>query len=197
MRYGYARVSTQEQETHLQVDALNRAGVDVIYEEKASGGDRERTVLNKLLSELQAGDSLVVFKLDRVARSLAHFLEILARIETIGASFVSLTETIDTKTPAGRMIMQIFGAFAEFERELIRERTRAGMVAAFNRGVKFGRPYGIALDLQAEMLAKWGTGKFTKSELAREYGVHVSSIKRAIRRDTQGVQTELNFVSLR
>lgn len=113
MLIGYARVSTQEQETHLQIDALKRAGVEKIHEEKRSGGDRKRPVLEQVLSELQPGDTLVVYKLDRIARSLSHLLEVLDRIEKSGAGFLSVTEVIDTKSPAGRMMMQIIGAFAE------------------------------------------------------------------------------------
>jgi DNA invertase Pin-like site-specific DNA recombinase len=194
MLKGYARVSTQEQETHLQLDALRKAGVEKIYEEKRSGGDRKRPVLEEILSSLQPGDTFVVFKLDRVARSLSHLLEILDRIENAGAAFMSLTEVIDTKSPAGRMMMQIIGAFAEFERELIRERTRAGMQAALIRGVKFGRPYGIPPEEQPNMLKQWYSGNYTKSALARQYSVHISSIKRAIRRDSERQQPSLDLM---
>ncbi|SMB28102.1 DNA-invertase [Sterolibacterium denitrificans] len=182
MIYGYARVSTQEQETRAQVQALKAAGVSVIFEEKRSGGDRRRPVLADVLKKLRRGDTLVVFKLDRVARSLQHLLEVLAIIEAKQAHFVSLTETIETKSPAGRMMLQILGAFAEFEREMIRERTRAGMQAAVKNGVRLGRPYGIPIELQPEMMRKWETGTYTKTALAREYNVHISSIKRTIRR---------------
>jgi len=195
MLIGYARVSTQEQETHLQLDALRKAGVEVIYEEKRSGGDRRRPVLAKVLAELKAGDTLVVFKLDRIARSLSHLLEVLDLLEREGAAFMSLTETIETRSPAGRMMMQIIGAFAEFERELIRERTRAGMAAAARRGVRFGRPYGIPLELQPEALRKWQSGHYTKSALAREYDVHISSIKRMIRRSEEDTQPSLRLVA--
>lgn len=193
MLVGYARVSTQEQETHLQQDALQKAGVQKIYEEKRSGGDRNRPILNKLLSEIQPGDTLVVFKLDRIARSLVHLIEILQLLDQRGATFQSLTETIETRSPAGRMMMHIIGAFAEFERELIRERTIAGMKAAEKRGVKFGRPYGIPEELQPEMLRQWYSGKCTKTALARAYGVHISSIKRAIKRAEEVTQPCLKF----
>ncbi len=191
MLIGYARVSTQEQETDMQIDALRKAGVTLIHEEKRSGGDRKRPVLAKVLDDLQPGDTLVVYKLDRVARSLKHLLEILERLEEIKVGFRSLTETIDTTTPAGRMMMQIIGAFAEFERELIRERTRAGIKAAKARGVVFGRNYGIPLEQQSVMMQKWRSGKFTKTALAREYNVHISSIKRTIRRFEDQEQMKL------
>lgn len=191
MLIGYARVSTQEQETHLQTDALQRAGVERVYEEKRSGGDRKRPILRQMLDELQPGDTLVVFKLDRVARSLKHLLEILEELETKNVGFRSLTETIDTTTPAGRMMMQIIGAFAEFERTLIAERTRAGIRAAQERGVVFGRNYGIPLDKQPEMIQQWQTGKYSLSALGRMYGVHISSIKRTIKRFKEQRQPQL------
>jgi len=194
MLIGYARVSTIEQETHLQIDALRKANVDRIFEEKRSGGDRKRPILEEVLRSLEPGDTFVVFKLDRVARSLSHLLEILDRIESAGAAFLSLTEVIDTKSPAGRMMMHIIGAFAEFERELIRERTRAGMEAALLRGVKFGRPYGIPDAEQPHMLKQWYTGNYTKSALARQYNVHISSIKRAIKRDNERQQPSLELM---
>jgi DNA invertase Pin-like site-specific DNA recombinase len=195
MLMGYARVSTQEQETHLQTAALRKAGVDVIYQEKKSGGDRNRPVLKQLVADMKAGDTLVVFKLDRIARSLKHLLDILEELEGKGAGFRSLTETIDTTTPAGRMMMQIIGAFAEFERCLIAERTRAGIRAAKARGVVFGRNYGIPLEEQPDMIRKWRSGVYTKSALAREYGVHISSVKRTIKRFDQVQQPRLDLVA--
>ncbi|MDR2239274.1 MAG: recombinase family protein [Zoogloeaceae bacterium] len=182
MLIGYARVSTQEQETHLQTDALKAAGVKKIFEEKRSGGDRNRPILKKVLDTLKPGDTLVVFKLDRVARSLKHLLEILEIIESKGAGFKSLTETIDTTNAAGRMMMQIIGAFAEFEKTLIAERTKAGMAAAVKRGSKLGRPYSIPKEQQPEMMRLWKSGRHTKTELARMYKTHISSVKRTIKR---------------
>lgn len=179
----------------MQIDALHRAGVELISEEKKSGGDRTRPILEKVLSSLQPGDTFVVFKLDRVARSLSHLLEILDRIEKAGAAFQSLTEVIDTKSPAGRMMMQIIGAFAEFERELIRKRTKAGIAAAKERGVVFGRNYGIPEAEQPKMMRKWYSGKYTKTALARMYGVHISSIKRTIKRHEAKAQLQLKLVA--
>lgn len=125
MLYGYARVSTQEQETHAQTDALSKAGVGFIFSEKKSGGTTAgRPELEKMLRILKHGDQVVVYKLDRIARSLKDLLRIIERIEEKGAQFRSLTESLDTTTPAGRMLFHMVGAFAEFERELIRERTR-------------------------------------------------------------------------
>lgn len=182
MLIGYARVSTQEQETHTQIDALRKVGVDFVFEEKRSGGDNRRPELAAALDRLQAGDTLVVYKLDRIARSLKHLLQILETIHTKGAQFRSLTETIDTNTPAGRMMMQIVGAFAEFELEMIRERTRAGLRAAMARGAKPGRPRAMTPHEEAEAVKRFLAGGITKTALARHYGTHISSIKRALHR---------------
>ena len=121
MNFGYARVSTSEQETTLQLDALKRAGVKQIFQEKRSGV-ATRPVLADLLKQLKKGDKIYVYKIDRFARSLIDLLGILQKIETVGATFQSLTETIDTSTGAGRMMMHMLGAFAEFEQRMIPER---------------------------------------------------------------------------
>ncbi len=188
---GYARVSTQEQETHAQIDALKAAKCAVIYEEKKSGGSLSRPILFQMLSKLRPGDTVLVYKLDRIARSLRDLLEIIDRIEKAGAEFKSLTEVIDTATPAGRMILQILGAFAEFERQMIQERTRIGMRAAMARGAKPGRPHGMSPENEAECVERFLAGKVTKTELAKEYGVHISSIKRAIARYREAMQPGL------
>lgn len=137
---GYARVSTVEQNLEMQVEALKRAGVhpDAIHEEKVSGASSNRPVLEWALDELRPGDTFVVWKLDRMARSLTDLLNKMEQLKQSGASFRSLTEQIDTTTPGGRLIFHVMGAIAEFERDLIRERTRAGVRAAMERGVKFG-----------------------------------------------------------
>lgn len=189
MLYGYARVSTQEQETHAQIDALRQVGVDFVFEEKRSGGDRRRPVLAGLLDQLQAGDTLVVYKLDRVARSLKHLLTVIDELEERGVGFRSLTESVDTSTPAGRMMLQMLGAFAEFELSMIRERTRAGLAAAMARGARPGRPRAMRPQDEAEAVRLFLSGEATKTELARRYGTHISSIRRALARLAQ--QAEL------
>lgn len=192
MLYGYARVSTQEQETHAQTDALSKTGVGFIFSEKRSGGTTVgRPQLEIMLRKLKPGDQVIVYKLDRIARSLKDLLRIIERIEEKGAQFRSLTESLDTTTPAGRMLFHMVGAFAEFERELIRERTRAGMEAAVKRGVKLGRHYAMSRDNEAEALRLWYSGTMTKSAIARMYGVHMSSIKRAIKRHEESLQPSL------
>ena len=137
---GYARVSTAEQNLEMQVEALKRAGVhpDALHVEKVSGAAANRPVREWALDELREGDTFVVWKLDRMARSLTDLLNKMEKLRQAGASFRSLTEQIDTTTPGGRLIFHVMGAIAEFERDLIRERTRAGVKAAVERGVKFG-----------------------------------------------------------
>ena len=194
MNYGYARVSTQEQENHTQIDALLKAGVDFVFEEKKSGGSIKRPVLEKALNKLQTGDIFVVYKLDRVARSLQDLLKILDRIEARGAKFRSLTETIDTTTPAGRMLMQMLGAFAEFELAMIRERTRAGMQAAMARGSKPGRPRAVDPHQEQEIVRRFRAGGITKTALAKEYETHISSIKRILKRAPEPEPIKRNTV---
>jgi DNA invertase Pin-like site-specific DNA recombinase len=184
MQRGYARVSTAEQDTGLQRDALARAGVDQVYEEKRSGADSGRPELARLLDELQPGDVLVVYKLDRLARSLSDLLLILERIGKAGAAFRSLTETLDTTSASGRMVMQVLGAFAEFERSLIVERTVSGMAAARKRGARFGRPRAMSPQEEAAAVELVRSREWSLTEAANRYGCHVSSIKRALSRAT-------------
>lgn len=145
MLFGYARVSSHDQDTALQVAALRSANVDRVFEEKASGV-MKRAALEALLYSVRAGEVIVVYKVDRFARSLADLLRILARIEAAGATFRSLTEAIDSSTPVGRLMLQLLGSFAEFERSVIYERTQAGRRSAMARGVRFGRPRKIEIE---------------------------------------------------
>lgn len=142
---GYARVSSVEQDTALQLDALGRYGVGSIHQEKRSGVV-SRPELERLLDSLSPGDVVVVYKIDRFARSLTDLLRVVDRISAAGATFKSLTEPIETETPIGRLMFQLLGAFAEFERTTIRERCVAGRVSARARGVRFGRPRKIDVE---------------------------------------------------
>jgi|SRR5579859_106765 len=137
---GYARVSTGEQTLNLQLDALSAAGCDRVFQDTASGAKAERPGLGKALDFLRPGDTLVVWRLDRLGRSLQHLIQTLIALDERGVGFKSLTESIDTTTPGGKLIFHIFGALAEFERDLIRERTTAGLAAARARGRKGGHP---------------------------------------------------------
>jgi DNA invertase Pin-like site-specific DNA recombinase len=140
MQIGYARVSTDEQTLDLQLDALHKAGCEQVHRDIASGAKTERPGLADALGHLRKGDTLVVWRLDRLGRSLRHLIDTLTDLDTRGIGFKSLTESIDTTTPGGKLIFHIFGALAEFERDLIRERTNAGLAAARARGHKGGRP---------------------------------------------------------
>lgn len=140
MRIGYARVSTQEQNLDLQKDSLKRAGCKKIIEDVASGKTENRPGLDHVRELLREGDVLVVWRLDRLGRSLKHLIELMTELEKQKIGFQSLQESIDTTSPGGKLIFHMFGALAEFERNLIRERTRAGLDAARARGRKGGRP---------------------------------------------------------
>lgn len=181
MLIGYARVSTSEQETTLQLDALKRAGAQRIFWEKTSSVG-SRPELQRTLAALREGDTLLVYKLDRLARSLGDLLRLLDDMEQRGCALRSLTEPIDTQSLAGRMMLQMLGAVAEFERGLIRERSMAGQRAAMDRGVKCGRPRGMRPEHEAEVVRLYDTGWFAMRVLAEMYEVHLSSIKRAIYR---------------
>src|SRR5687767_7427728 len=153
MQLGYARVSTDEQTLDLQRDALTAAGCTRLFTDTASGAKAERPGLTEALDHLRAGDTLVVWRLDRLGRSLGHLIETIRGLEQRGIGFKSLTESIDTTTSGGTLIFHIFGALAEFERELIRERTHAGLAAARARGRRGGRPKALG-DPQRLALAR-------------------------------------------
>ncbi len=140
MLIGYARVSTQDQTLNLQKDALEKIGCTKIFTDTASGVKEDRRGLEEAIDFLRTGDSLVVWRLDRLGRSLKHLIAVVTALEQRGIGFKSLTESIDTTTSGGKLIFHIFGALAEFERNLIRERTQAGLLAARARGRKGGRP---------------------------------------------------------
>jgi DNA invertase Pin-like site-specific DNA recombinase len=144
MLIGYARISTGDQTLDLQRDALAVAGCGRVFEDVASGAKASRPGLEEALSYLRAGDTLVVWRLDRLGRSLPHLIETIAALAERGIGFWSLTEQIDTTTSGGKLIFHVFGALAEFERDLIRERTQAGLAAARARGRKGGRPKKLA-----------------------------------------------------
>ena len=140
MKIGYARVSTLEQNLDLQHDALKAAGCEKIIVDRMSGTRRDRAGLEQVREQLRKGDVLVVWRLDRLGRSLKHLIELMSELEEQGIGFQSVTEAIDTTTPGGKLVFHIFGALAEFERNLIRERTKAGLEAARARGRQGGRP---------------------------------------------------------
>lgn len=180
MLIGYARVSTEDQHLTLQQVALKGAGCERIYEEKLSGAQRARPELNRLLDQLRAGDVVVVSRLDRLARSTRDLLEIAEQLKAVEAGLRSLHEPwADTTSPAGRMVLTVFAGIAEFERELIHERTRSGRVAAQARGVRFGRPTKLTGDqlLLAERLV--GEGRSIPA-VAKLLKVHRATLYRAL-----------------
>ena len=178
IRIGYARVSTQDQNLDLQLRALKKAGCRKIFKEKVSGATRVRPEFQRMLDQLREGDVVVVWKLDRLARSTRDLLETMETIRDAGARFQSLSEPwADTTTHAGKMIMTVFAGIAEFERDLIRERATAGRKAAIKRGVRFGRPPKLNSDQQKLILRLLDEGKGV-AELARSFNVHAATIYR-------------------
>ena len=155
MRIGYARVSTRDQNLDLQLDALRKAGCTdtYIYKEEISGATRERPQLQKLLEQIREGDVVVIWKLDRLGRSLADLVHLVNDIQGKGAGLLSLHDNIDTITPQGKLTFHIFAAIAEFEREIIRERTNAGLASARARGRKGGRPPGLSTNAKIKAAA--------------------------------------------
>jgi DNA invertase Pin-like site-specific DNA recombinase len=178
MKIGYARVSTQEQNLDLQLQALKRAGCKRIFREKVSGASRQRPEFLRMLDQVREGDTVVVWRLDRLARSTRDLLETMETIREAGARFQSLSEPwADTTTHAGKMIMTVFAGIAEFERDLIRERTAAGRKAAKSRGVRFGRPPKLNAEQERLVRRLISEGK-PVSEIARTFNVHVATIYR-------------------
>ncbi len=175
---GYARVSKQDQTPALQRDALKTAGCKRIFTERASGAQRDRPQLAAALDYLREGDTLVVWKLDRLARSVRQLIETIEDLHERGVGFRSLTEAIDTTTSGGRLVFHIFGALAEFERSLIRERTNAGLEAARARGRVGGRP--VSLDSEDLVAAKAMllNPNITVEEVARRLNVSPSTLYR-------------------
>ncbi|GGO33073.1 MULTISPECIES: recombinase family protein [Deinococcus] len=185
MQVGYARVSKQnEQDTAAQLRALKTAGAERVFTEHASGGRWDRPELHKMLDQLRAGDVVVVWKLDRLSRSLKDVLHLMELLGEKGVGFRSLTEAIDTTTPAGRMMMQMVGAFAEFERAMIRERTNAGLEQARLEGRVGGRKRKLLPHQEQDIRESVGSGQRTAAQCARLFGVHPSTITRLLQRQS-------------
>lgn len=178
MFVGYARVSTQDQTPALQIDALTAAGCERVFTEKASGAQRDRPELTAALAYMRTGDHLVVWKLDRLARSLPQLIETVAALEGRGIGLRSLTEAIDTMTAGGKLIFHIFGALAEFERSVIRERTRAGLQAARDRGRAGGRPPALTAADLAAARAMLRDPAITVDEVAKRLKVSPATLYR-------------------
>ena len=188
MVIGYARVSTQEQSIDLQRDALSKAGCEQIYTDTMSGAKAERPGLNEALTYMRPGDVLVVWKLDRLGRSLKNLIEVVTDLGSRGIGFRSLTESIDTTTSIGNFFFHVFGALAEFERDLIRERTQAGLAAARARGRKGGRPRAKGLNDEKKLamaLALYNDKSNSVKDICRTFGVSHATFYRYISRQKQ------------
>lgn len=179
-KLGYARVWTLQQDEALQHDALHQAGCDRVFVDKASGKLESRPALDELLAQARPGDTVVVWRLDRLGRSLRHLIEVVADLERRGVAFKSLTESIDTSTPGGKLVFHLFGALAEFERDLIRERTLAGLAAARARGRTGGRPTVWTEDKLRAARAMRAGGEHDVASIARVLGVSRASVYRAL-----------------
>jgi DNA invertase Pin-like site-specific DNA recombinase len=178
---GYARVSKgDEQNNALQSKALKAAGCRRLFEEAASGGRWDRPELHRMLDQLRDGDTVVVWKLDRLSRSLKDVLHIMERIAEAGAGFRSVTENIDTTTPAGRMMMQMVGSFAEFERAMIRERTSAGIAVARAEGRIGGRRRKLDKVKREEIAESVASGRKSGADMARLYNISQPTVSRIV-----------------
>ena len=179
---GYARVSTSDQDVALQLDALHAAGVERVFKDVGSGSLKHRPELARCLEQLREGDTLLVWKLDRLGRSLGNLIELVLELDRRGVAVRSLTEPLDTTSAMGRFQLQLLAALAELERGLIQERTRAGLEAARARGRTGGRPAAVTKRKLAAALAMLAQGELTMDEIATELGVGRSTLNRHLAR---------------
>jgi DNA invertase Pin-like site-specific DNA recombinase len=198
MKIGYARVSTREQSLAMQVDALKKAGCNQIHEEIASGAKTSRPVLEEIMRNLREGDTLIIWKLDRLGRSLAHLIHLTTKLIEKKVGLISLNDPIDTSTAQGRMVFGIFASLAEFERELIRERTQAGLMSARARGRKGGRPKGMtqaAIEKAIIAEALYKNGSIPVKKIAEQLGISKTTLYLYLRyRNVDiGVMPKLNI----
>ena len=179
MKLGYARVSTKDQHLELQIDALTKAGCEKIYQDIASGARTERPALNEMINHLRPGDVLVIWKLDRLGRSLNHLIGLVNDLMKKNIGLQSLHDPIDTTTAQGRLSFNLFASLAEFERDLIRERTQAGLSAARARGRNGGRPKGIPQKAEATTCAAetlYKEGRLSVNEISEKQGIAKSTL---------------------
>jgi len=183
MKIGYARVSTDAQETHLQMDALTRAKCSRVYEEKASGAKTDRPELMKLVDNARKGDVVIVWKLDRLARSLRQLIDTTILLNERGVELHSLTENINTTTPSGKLTFHIFAALSEFERDILRQRVNAGLKAARKRGRIGGRPRALGEADLKKARALLRSGDYSRVQVAEDLGVSRHTLWRALSRE--------------
>lgn len=181
MVIGYARVSTEQQETLAQLPELRKAGCKRIYEETMGGGTMDRPELEKCLERLEKGDTLVVWRLDRLGRSIRDLLQIVDQLDKSGVNFISLKERFDTSTAAGRLVFHFFAALTQFEKELIRERTVAGLSSARARGRLGGRKKALTTQQTRVVKTMWDSREHTRHEIAAHFTVSVATIDRVLK----------------
>lgn len=184
MKIGYARVSTTDQNLDLQIDALKEEGCEKIYKDKISGAKKDRPEFNKMCESLRKGDIIVVYKLDRLGRSLRHLVDVIADFEKRGISFRSLRDPIDTTTSQGKLIFNIFASLAEFERDLIRERTQAGLASARARGRTGGRPKGLTKGAEEKAIiceSLHREGKLSANAIAKQLRISKATLYKYLR----------------
>ena len=181
MKIGYSRISTSDQSFDLQTDALNKEDCDQIFSDMASGAKTDRPGLEEALSFLRGDDTLVVWKLDRLGRSLKHLIEVVNTLKERGIYFKSIQESIDTSTSGGKLIFHVFGALAEFERDIIRERTMAGLKAARARGRKGGRPNVMDEKMVAMAKILMADKSNSVSDVCKTLGVSRSTLYRCLK----------------
>lgn len=180
-RLGYARVSTKDQKLRMQRDGLNAVACEQVFEDHGiSGAKGSRPGLDALLAEMRAGDSVIVFKLDRLGRSVLHLADLLVRFQHEGVHFVSLSEGINTTTPGGKLVFHIFSAVAEFQREIIVENTCAGIDAARRKGVRLGRPPALSIDDIAEVHRMMRQDCLSAADIAERFKVHPRTVARSV-----------------
>ena len=192
---GYARVSTAEQNADLQVDELTSAGCYRVFTDHASGALDRRPQLDAVLEQLRPGDTLVVWRLDRLGRSLRHLIDTVTALDERGVGFRSLRESIDTTTPGGRLVFHLFGALAHFEREIIRDRTVAGLAAARARGRQGGRPAKLSREQVRTARKLYDEREHTVEQIGKILGVSRTSIYRALARDPAAVTPAVESAS--
>ena len=179
MKIGYARVSTRDQSLTMQVEALQSAGCDKVCEEVASGARTARPVLDEIIRNIREGDVLVIWKLDRLGRNLAHLIKVATLLLEKKVGLISLNDPIDTTTPQGRLIFGIFASLAEFERELIRERTNAGLNSARARGRRGGRPKGLSDSAKEKAIVAetlYRSGNISVTNIAKQLGISKTTL---------------------
>jgi len=191
--FAYARVSTTDQNPDLQFDALKQSGYDRLFIDKASGAKTDRPEFNKLLGQLRPGDSILIWKLDRLGRSLRHLLDVVDHLNSMTVGLKSLTDPIDTTTSQGKHIFNIFASLAEFERDLIRERTMAGLAAARARGRIGGRPKGLSPEGKRNTIAAaslFREGHHTIPEICQALSISKSTFYRYLKHESNRIKAE-------